>query len=64
METEHYIFADSTTGLAHAFDLTLALRGQGFRTRLETTTFKTFVLHTVIATPPTKPNRSERGCDL
>ena len=64
METELFTFADSTTGLAHAFELTLALRAYGFATRLETTTFKGFTLHTIVAEPPARPTRAERGCDL
>jgi hypothetical protein len=64
METEHYTFADSTTGLAHAFELTLALRAYGFATRLETTTFKGFTLHTIVAVAAERPNRKARGADL
>jgi hypothetical protein len=69
METELFSFADSTTGLAHAFELTLTLRRNGFATRLETTTqtvgsLPPFTLHTVVATPPARPTRAERGCDL
>ena len=57
-------FADSTTGLEHAFHLTVTLRSHGFTTRLETTTFNGFVLHTVIATPPTRLTSADRGCNL
>ena len=61
---ERFTFADSTTGLEHAFELTIALRRHGFSTRLTTTTFKGFTLLTVTATPATRPNRAERGCSL
>ena len=64
METELFSFADSTTGLANAFDLTLALRAHGFATRLVTTTFKGLTLHTIVAVAAERPNRKERGADL
>jgi hypothetical protein len=62
---ERFSFADSPTGLEHAFTTTLALRRFGFAVRLETHTQtvgkQTFTLHTVHATPPARPNRKERG---
>jgi len=66
---DHFTFADSVTGLETAFELTLALRRSGFRTRLVTTTqtcgkLPPFTLHTVHATPPPRPTRRERGCGL
>lgn len=62
---EHYTFADSEQGLAHALHITLSLRAYGYHTRLVTRqlTRKTRI-HTVIATPPTRPNRDNRGCYL
>lgn len=62
--TERYTFADSETGLEHAFSLTLSLRAFGFRTRLVTREYKGFTLHTVVATPPRRATRRERGCSL
>ena len=67
--TEHFTFADSVTGLGTAFELTLALRRAGFRTRLVTTTqtcgeLPPFTLHTVHATPAPRANRAARGCGL
>lgn len=68
MLKDRFTFADSVTGLEHAFDTTLTMRRHGYRTRLETTTMNvgklTFVLHTVVATPPPRPTRAERGCNL
>ena len=61
---ERHTFADSVTGLTVAFELTESLRRHGFKTRLETTNFKGFVLHTVVATPAPRPNRKARGCEL
>jgi hypothetical protein len=70
--TDRFTFADSVTGLATAFELTLALRRAGFRTRLGTTTqtcgklppLPPFTLHTVYATPAPRANRAARGCGL
>jgi len=67
--TDRFTFADSVTGLATAFELTLALRRAGFRTRLGTTTqtcgkLPPFTLHTVYATPAPRANRTARGCGL
>ena len=66
---ERYSFADSITGLEHAFDTSLNLRRHGHRTRLVTVPIMLTqgvpgVMHTVISTPPTRPNRTERGCNL
>lgn len=62
---EKFTFADSTTGLEHALLTTLSLRRFGFSVRLATHTQtvgkETYVLHTVHATPPARPNRAERG---
>jgi hypothetical protein len=68
MAEDRFTFADSFTGLEHAFFTTLVQRGFGARTRLATHTQtvgeKTFVLHTVVATPAPRPTRTERGCNL
>lgn len=65
---DRYTFADSTTGLEHALEVTLVNRRYGYKTRLVTHTQtvgkETYTLHTVIATPPARPNRAERGCTL
>ena len=67
MEPDHYTFASfestgQTLGLAAAWDTTLHLRRQGHKTRLATRQWGRFIVHTVIATPPTRPTRAERGC--
>ena len=56
---ERYSFADSITGLTHAFNTSLNLRRHGFTTRLVTHSMtvgkmEPFVLHTIIATPPAR----------
>ena len=61
---EHYTFADSVAGLARAFSTTLSLRRAGFKTRLVTRRIAGFVVHTVIATPPKRATRKERGCSI
>jgi hypothetical protein len=66
---ERFHFADSETGLSHALHITRSLRAAGFRTRLSTAVIKlgtghTGLLHTVHGTPPTKPTRVERGCNI
>jgi hypothetical protein len=57
---ERFTFADSTTGLEHAFATTLALRRFGFTVRLSTHSVKGYTVHTVIAAPPMRPSRKER----
>jgi hypothetical protein len=57
---ERFSFADSITGLEHAFTTTLALRRFGFTVRLETHSIKGYTIHTVIAKPPARPNRTAR----
>ena len=65
---DHYSFADSFTGLEHAFDLARQLRAHGCKTRMVTQTVtvgkQAFVLHTVLSCPAPRPNRLERGCSL
>jgi hypothetical protein len=68
--TDHFTFANSNAGLLHAFEIALSLRRFGFKTRLATRRLFTFptgeagFVHTVVATPPTRPTRTERGCNL
>jgi len=62
MRTEHFTFPNTEQGLALALNTTLSLRAFGFHTRLATRDFgHNFVLVTVIATPPARPNRAARG---
>ncbi len=62
---EHFTFADSVTGLTLALETALSLRRFGFRTRLATRDFgHRFTVHTVVATPPRRPNRADRGCNV
>ena len=64
---DRYTFADSFTGLEQAFHTSLHLRRHGHRTRLVTHSMtvgkmEPFVLRTVVAVPPLRPTRKERGC--
>jgi hypothetical protein len=61
---DRFTFADSVTGLEHALVVTLSLRRAGFKTRLVTSTLAGFTLHTVVSTPPKRPNRKARGAEL
>lgn len=61
---EFHTFADTVLGLTVAFELTEGLRQHGFKTRLATRKVAGFTVHTVIATPPVKLTRAERGCNL
>jgi hypothetical protein len=62
---EHYTFANNVAGLEHALHTTLRLRARGFRTRLAVRQLTRMTrVCTVIATPPPRPNRAERGCLL
>ncbi len=63
---DRYSFADSITGLTHAFNTSLNLRRHGFTTRLvqiPITLCKGVpgIMHTVIAKPPARATRRERG---
>jgi len=62
--TDRYTFADTVEGLLYALETTLTKRAYGFRTYLETHEIGHTVVHTVVAVPPPRPNRAERGCAL
>jgi hypothetical protein len=70
MQPDHYIFASyestgNALGLANAWETTVRLRRHGFKTRLATQQItRTTIVQTVIATPPVRPTRAERGCNL
>jgi hypothetical protein len=59
---EHYTFADNVAGLTQAWETTLSLRRAGFKTRLATRQIAQTTVQTVVATPPKRPNRKQRGC--
>jgi hypothetical protein len=66
---DRYSFPDSFAGLVHAWNTSVHLRRYGHSTRLvevPITLTKGIpgVMHTVIATPPARPNRAERGAVL
>jgi hypothetical protein len=54
-------FPNTVNGLAVAWEWTVSLRRAGFKTRLAERTFQDrFAVVTVVATPPVRPNRTER----
>ena len=63
-DTERYTFSNEPAGLTLALYTTLRLRRHGFRTRLATRQWGKFTVHTVLAMPPTRPSRAERGANL
>ena len=63
--TDHFTFPDTEAGLTQALETTLTKRHFGFKTRLATRDFgHGTIVHTVVATPPPRPNRAARGCNL
>jgi hypothetical protein len=56
-----HTFPNTAEGLEFAFDLTQSLRRVGFKTRLVERTMGRFDVVTVVATPPVRPSRKERG---
>ena len=67
--SDRFTFADSETGLTMALYVTLTRRRHGFKTRMVTKPVKLTQgiygeTHTVIATPPARPNRAARGCNI
>ena len=58
--TEYYSFPDTPAGLLLAWQTSVTLRRYGFTTRLVTRNVAGFVLRTVVAVPPARPNRSVR----
>lgn len=68
MQPDHHTFASyentsNALGLAGAWETTVNLRRQGYKTRLATRQITRMTrVQTVIATPPARPTRKERGC--
>ena len=58
---EHYSFANNAHGLAHAWQCALHLRAFGYATRLAVRQWGKYRVVTVIAMPPARPTRKERG---
>lgn len=61
---ETYTMPFTFEGLAIAYDITPGLRKAGYKTRLLETTLCGFPVYTLIAFPPKRPNRKERGASL
>jgi hypothetical protein len=67
MQPDHYTFASyestgNALGLAGAWECTINLRRHGYKTRLATRQItRTTIVQTVVATPPARPTRAERG---
>lgn len=70
MQPDHYTFASyestgNALGLAGAWETTVNLRRHGYKTRLALRQItRTTLVQTVVATPPQRPTRAERGCSL
>ena len=62
METRRFCFGESGLPLLH--ELRASLESEGFECTVEITTVRHFVLHILVARPPFKPTRAERGCNL
>jgi len=62
--TNTFCFADNVAGLMHAFNTTLSQRRAGNKTRLVQVRVAGFTLQCVESTPPVRPNRKARGCEL
>lgn len=63
--TEHFSFTSRPEGLLAAWEHALSLRAHGWKTRLAERNWRTsngFNVVTVVATPPKRPTRTERGC--
>lgn len=61
---EHLTLPDTHAGVGLAWDVTISLRRTGFRTRLATRQWGACRVHTVVAVPPKRPTRKERGASL
>jgi len=61
---EHHTFPDTVAGLELAWQVSVSRRRNGWRTRLATRQWGAFTVHTVVAVPPKRPNRKERGASL
>lgn len=54
----------TASGLELILINTLALRRAGFKTRLAERLICGFPVLSIVATPPARPTRAERGCNL
>jgi hypothetical protein len=63
---ERFTFGTRERDLALLEATRRSLEAFGFTCTVETTTLTRheFVLHTLVAVPPTRPTRAERGCTL
>lgn len=61
MHKETYCFTDDVDGLLLMLNLTMSLRGCGFKTTTATTYVAGFKLLTLTATPAERLSRKERG---
>jgi len=59
-----YTMPRTDEGLEIAFDLTPGLRKTGYKTRLCEEELCGFPVYTLVAFPPKRPNRKERGASL
>ena len=64
MTEERYTFPHTEAGVLLAFEQTLSLRAGGFRTRVLEHAIRGFPVVTLIAQPPARASRTERGCNV
>lgn len=64
MRPDIYTFPTDIAGLAASIETTLSLRRAGYKTRLVERVFSRTNVITVVATPPRRPTRRERGASL
>ena len=64
MKPDLFTFPNTESGLALAWETTVSLRRAGFKTRLVEPLIFNYRVIRVIATPPARPNRKARGCEL
>lgn len=64
MNEDRYIFPATASSVHLIAVNTRALRKAGFKTRLVEDTYKGHELLVLIATPPMRPTRKERGCNV
>lgn len=61
---ERFVFPANAASIHLIAVNTRALRKAGFKTRLVESTYKGTSLLVLVATPPFRPNRKARGCDV
>lgn len=61
---ETFTFPATAASIGSIAVLTAGLRKAGFKTRVVEETISRFPVLVLVATPPFRPNRKTRGCDI